>query len=401
MVNDASNVVYDGINVDAGGVKTAGAAFELGGSNSTVRNARVGNVVDEKAMLASGSNLTVDNVSFHDAIYQTDGIHMECLYAVGVPGFTIRNSSFRDCAIMDLFFTYGNWWTPLPPSYGNVTIENNVFAHPELERNAGWHAYSLFVNFIGPNGNSDPMSGWVVRNNTFETDAYLTPESGSNGTRWVGNLGGWSCRPGITYRFNVGERCSAQDKAVSPAVSTLSTTAAFGWINPSAHDFRLRPGSPAINAGDPADAPVADRDGLARDARPDAGAHEFGATRRPGAPGSEPPAGSGQRAAGALRIRRARLSRRTICVRRTRRCPSVARLQIRVSAPARVGVRVERLRKGRKPRKVLSFKRKVRVKRVATLRARRLGRGRYRVIVSARTSAGLRAKSKRLRLRVR
>ena len=59
---------------------------------------------------------------------------MECLYAIGVPGFTLRNSTFRDCAIMDLFFTYGSWWSPLPPAYGNVTVENNVFAHSEDEQ---------------------------------------------------------------------------------------------------------------------------------------------------------------------------------------------------------------------------------------------------------------------------
>ena len=79
MVNDASNVTFDGINVDAGGVKTAGAAFELGGSSVTVKNAEIGNVVDEKAMLATGANHTVDNVTFHDAIFRTDG------HAHGVP----------------------------------------------------------------------------------------------------------------------------------------------------------------------------------------------------------------------------------------------------------------------------------------------------------------------------
>ncbi len=34
MISDASNVTYDGINVDAGGRKTTGAAFGLGGSNA-------------------------------------------------------------------------------------------------------------------------------------------------------------------------------------------------------------------------------------------------------------------------------------------------------------------------------------------------------------------------------
>ena len=116
LISDASNVTYDGVEVDAGGVKTTWAALEIHGSGATFKNASVGNVVDEKGLLVTGANHTVDNVLFHDAVYRTDGVHMECVYAIGVPGFTIRNSTFRDCAIMDLFFTYGSWWSPMPPS---------------------------------------------------------------------------------------------------------------------------------------------------------------------------------------------------------------------------------------------------------------------------------------------
>ncbi len=263
VVNDASNVVYNGINVNAGGTKTEGAAFELGGDNVTVRNASVGNVSDEKAMLAVGANLTVDNVVFHDAVYKTDGVHMECLYAIGVPGFTLRNSSFRDCAVMDVLFTYGSWWSPKPPAYGNVTIENNVFAHPEQANNTGWHYYAVYVGDTGPNGAAgDPLNNWVVRNNTFESPMLISSSGGSNGTRFVGNVGSWDCKSGITYRYNVGRACSSQDKAAS----------AFGWVNAAAYDFRLTSSSPAINAGDPGDAPATDHAGNARVGAPDAGA---------------------------------------------------------------------------------------------------------------------------------
>jgi hypothetical protein len=276
VVNDASNVVYDGINVDAGGVKTTNAAFELGGDNVTVKNASIGNVVDEKGMLAAGANLTIDNVDFHDVVLKTDGVHLECLYAIGVPGFTIRNSSFRDCAVMDLFFTYGSWWSPKPPAYGNVTIENNVFAHSEMSNNGGWHYFSLYVADTGPNGTGgDPMNRWVVRNNTFEISAFLSSSGGSNGTRWVGNVGSWDCKSGITYRYNVGRSCSSMDKAVNPDSSTASQPAPFGWNNPAAYDFHLKSTSPAINAGDPNDSLATDADGKARNGIPDAGAYEY------------------------------------------------------------------------------------------------------------------------------
>jgi hypothetical protein len=91
----------------------------------------------------------------------------------------------------------------------------------------------------------------------------------------VGNVGSWDCKSGITYRYNVGRACSGLDKGVSPASSSASQTAAFGWVNPAAYDFRLTASSAAINAGDPADAPATDHDGNARNGAPDAGAHEF------------------------------------------------------------------------------------------------------------------------------
>jgi hypothetical protein len=68
---------------------------------------------------------------------------------------------------MDLLFTYGSWWSPIPPSYGNVTIENNVFGHSEGASNTGWHYYGLYIGWIGPNGANDPMNSWAVRSNTF------------------------------------------------------------------------------------------------------------------------------------------------------------------------------------------------------------------------------------------
>ena len=242
----------------------------------TVKNASLGNVVDEKVMLATGTGQTVDNVVFHDAIFKTDGVHMECLYAIGVEGFTLRNSLFRDCAVMDVFFTYGSWWSPKPPAYGNITIENNVFAHPERENNSGWHYYALYVADTGPNGaGGDPMRGWVVRNNTFESQAFISSSGGSNGTRWVGNVGSWDCKSGITYRYNVGDTCGGSGKSVNPSSSSASQTAPYGWVNPAAYDFHLTSSSVAINAGDPSDAPVKDKDGKARSGAPDAGAYEF------------------------------------------------------------------------------------------------------------------------------
>ena len=275
----ASNTTWDNINVDAGAQKPSGSALYISGSAITYKNAAVGNVVDEKGLLISGANHTIDNVLFHDAVMssagEAAGVHMECVYAIGVPGITIRNSVFRDCSVMDLFFTYGSWWSPQPPSYGNVTVENNVFAHPERQNSTGWHYYSMYIAWIGPNGAADPMSNWVVRNNTFESDAFVAPDRGTNGTRFVGNVGSWDCKSGVSYSYNVGTLCGGTGKAVSPSSSTASQTAPFGWVNPGAYDFHLRSDSVAVNAGNPNDAPARDREGKARNGAPDAGAYEF------------------------------------------------------------------------------------------------------------------------------
>jgi hypothetical protein len=279
MSSDASNVTYDGINVDAAGRKTTNSAFGVSGDNTTVRNAHIGNLTDEKAMLATGANITIDNVLFHDAVLtpagQDQDVHMECLYAIGVPNMTIRNSTFRDCAIMDILFTYGSWWSPQPPAYGNVTLENNVFAHSEDKSNTSWHYYGVYIGWIGPNQAGDPMRGWVVRNNTFENEVAIAPDAGANGTRWVNNIGSWDCKPGITFSHNVGTKCSASDKAVSPAASSSTQAAPMGWVSPSTYDFHLRSTSPAVDAGDPNDFPAKDRDGRTRTGTPEAGAYEF------------------------------------------------------------------------------------------------------------------------------
>jgi hypothetical protein len=381
--NSADNVTFDGIDVDAGFATTAG--FENhGAANVTFRNGSIGNVTDEKGALVSGSQFTFDNVLFHDVIVTDSQVHNECVYAIGVPGFTVRNSRFFECATMDLFFTYGDWWSPRPPAYGNVTVENNVFGHTTMDTPGDWHYYSMVIGNTG----SETLRDWVIRYNTFEI-TVAAEYSSSTDSRWVGNLGNWDCVPGFHYSHNVGKKCGPRDKSVSPASSTRTREAPFGWVNPLGRDFRLRSGSPAIDAGDPSDAPPRDHSGLLRDARPDAGAHEFGGSGHPARP-----------APAALRIQDARLRPRVICVRRRRHCPTSARLRIRVSSAARVSARIVRLRRGHGPRRVRSRAFTVQSRATRHIRSRGLNRGRYRVVLTARQGA-LRSPSKVLKLRVR
>ena len=70
----------------------------------------------------ASTNLTFDGVEFHDAVATNDTVHMECIWAGGVQGFTVRNSIFRNCAYFDIFFTTLNG-----PDPKDVLLENNVF----------------------------------------------------------------------------------------------------------------------------------------------------------------------------------------------------------------------------------------------------------------------------------
>jgi hypothetical protein len=385
--NEADNVTFAGLAIDMGYDKAPG--FHNGGaSNVTFRDGTIGRVTDEKGALITGRNFTFDNVIFHDVLVTADEVHNECVYALDVTGMTVRNSHFYNCATMDLFFTYGTWWNPLPPPYTDVTIENNVFEHSTRPNPGEWHYYSLYIGWTGDGGG--PLKNWKVRYNTFEIAANVDEDHGTaTGSEWVGNLGGWNCVHGMAYRDNVGHKCGATDKQVDPETSSRGRTAPFGWINPAAHDFRLKPGSPAINVGSAGDAPGTDRRGMRRDSRPDAGALEFGNG-----------AGVGLPTGSALGIRFARLQPKVICKRPRKGCPGRTRLRVGLTTGARVSVRVKRLRKGHRAKRVRAFGFRVAGKGARRIKASKLRKGRYRVVVRA-GLGGLETPARALRLRVR
>ena len=278
LENSASNVTFQGIEVDAGFATTAGFQNH-GADHVTFRDAAIGNVSDEKGALVSGSHFTFDNVVFHDAIMtpggEDSGVHMECVYAIVVPHFTVRNSTFRDCSVMDLFFTYGTWWSPLPPPYGNVTVENNVFHHPERMSNGGWHYYGLYVGMTANGGGTVRRLGRAQQHLRERR-----PGRGAVGVRLA--LGRQRRHVGLRRRRRRTSATSASDAA--PATRRSRRRARpqsrprvpLGQSGGRATSGSA-PARPAINAADPQDAPARDRAGLVRDAKPDAGAHEFGA----------------------------------------------------------------------------------------------------------------------------
>ena len=116
---------------------------------------------------------------------------------------------------MDLMITRGDWWGQ--PTYGGVTLENNVFAHSTNGRDPRWHYYGLLVH-----GEMGQLTNVRIVNNTFENEVggITTAEIGSASGVWANNIGGgWDCLPGMTYAGNVGKKCDASDVAVSPSSS--------------------------------------------------------------------------------------------------------------------------------------------------------------------------------------
>jgi hypothetical protein len=188
------NITYDGINADAGGAQLAGsdgAVFENGGGDNDVfRNGSIGNVVDQKGALVDGSNVLIENTSFHDVHLRTSGVHTECLYAIVVPSLILRNNTFANCAIMDILFEYGSWWSPLPPPYGNVTITGSHFG-PAVDTPNG---ISLYIGHTGDNPAPGHLFGWKISGNQFDQGIAVGPQDDGNNT-FCGNTGsvdtGW------------------------------------------------------------------------------------------------------------------------------------------------------------------------------------------------------------------
>lgn len=279
--NWTSFVTFDNVDVDGNG--TANNTFEnhgddTTGTNVTFKNASLGNLVNEKAALVAGANFTFDNVLFHDAIATVSDVHMECAYMIQVKGLVVKNSTFQNCAIFDMTFTYGDWWIPQPAAYNNVLIENNVFGCARLQNSAGYHPVgsALHIGANGPAGANQQLNNWDVRYNSLCNTGIEGARTSIN-SEWVGNVGGIGCVSGATYRYNVGETCGGSNSVtVSPSTYDGVAPEPTFFISEPLYNFRLSPGSPGINAGDPTDFPAADHDGAVRSNPPDAGAYEFG-----------------------------------------------------------------------------------------------------------------------------
>jgi chitodextrinase len=178
--NEASNLTLDNVDIDGGGQKLT--ILEAHGANNVYRNLEIRNNTDQQMITNAGSNALYDNVFFHDAVEtsagEAAGVHMECLWSNG-PAIKVRNSTFKDCAIMDLYLTLGTWWGQQP--YTGVVIEDNIFYPSERTNNSGTHFYGFLVN------GALPVNGWSIKRNRFDSQVGI--ESPISNSAICGNTG--------------------------------------------------------------------------------------------------------------------------------------------------------------------------------------------------------------------
>ena len=111
------------------------------------------------------TRVTFDGVDFHDAIRNDGESHLECIYAADVQYFTVRNSSFRNCAIYDLSFTNLSGTNP-----AHLVIENNTFdtsgSHSD-QQSKGYYSLAFYNSITA-------LNDVLVRNNSFYQEIQWT-----------------------------------------------------------------------------------------------------------------------------------------------------------------------------------------------------------------------------------
>jgi hypothetical protein len=253
----------------------------IGGSigPSANENSRIAS--NGPATTASPRNILIEDVDFHD-FTTTPGseAHVECLQVWAVDGLTIRDSTFRNCEVFDIFLQKLPEGAAATPS--NILIENNFFDccrsgyyairmadHP----GTSWKNVTIRNNSLDKGINPDPG----VPYSNVKIESNVGPEV----KFWNGTTGAVEPKPtGITADYNVwyaGAKVGSHDK-VAPS----------GFVDPAALNFHLKAGAAAINAADPLASPATDIDGNSRGSAPDAGADEYVGSVPPPAPEPEP-----------------------------------------------------------------------------------------------------------------
>ncbi len=253
-------------------IRVIGGAF--GGWDASINPLgppKVGAYIAESGAPARLSNdVVIDGTVFHDMLRTLAGTaHAECFYFdAGVDGLTIRNSTFTNCGVFDIFSNGISAGRPIT----NVLIEGNLLDVPR--DGVGGAAPSVFDLKGGASnwtirGNSILGNGGTLRNDTaaypgfvFDRNAVQNSSFGWIGpATWTGNV--------MTVPGNTGSVQANPVGFVAWSLAPCDLKACYR------NDLHVLPGSPAGLAGagvpvsTPPPPPAACADGIDNDNPPD------------------------------------------------------------------------------------------------------------------------------------
>ncbi|HST54961.1 MAG TPA: choice-of-anchor Q domain-containing protein [Solirubrobacteraceae bacterium] len=271
----ARNDTYKNFEVISSGTKAPTNISFIGGSAGPA--ADTNNIIGSNgtSTTASPTNILIDGVKVHDyTLSAGSSAHVDCLQVWAANGLTVRNSTFTDCEVFDIFLQFlpgGSAGTP-----SNVTIENNSL---DCCR-SGFYSIMLPLH-SGATGGSH-FSNVTIRNNSTNKAMTADPDATYTNVKFDGNIG-----PSLVFYSNASGNLGGKPAGVSAdynvwysgsKIGTHDQVAASGFVNPGGLDFHLLPGAAAIDHGNPSDYPTTDIEGDSRPngAAPDAGAYEYG-----------------------------------------------------------------------------------------------------------------------------
>jgi hypothetical protein len=245
------------MNVQLFFIRSATHIRVLGGSVGGIDDGSAPTIGSTYQSIVPSRDIVIDRVSFHDITRSAaPDAHVQCLFVQSVDGLVVRNSSFRNCDVFDVYVNN----IGVGPVPKNMLFQNDLFAHA-----TGGGFYSLYVR----NDPGDTIDGLVVRYNSMLQGPHFDRGSYTHSSV-VANVSPFTqgqCVPEIVFAHNVFDqaRCGAGDRR-----------AALGFVDPALFRLGLKAGAAGIDGGDPTDLPGTDIRGRKRPRgkAPDAGAYE-------------------------------------------------------------------------------------------------------------------------------
>jgi len=267
----ANHVTLDGLTLD-GGYASNDVMYISAADSVTLSHMNICCSTDQKLIMTDAyrgptTNLTITDSVLHDQRQTVNTVHMECFFANGIQGLTIRRTVFRGCkSTGDMLITQSG----TAPQPSNTLIENSIF---ETATDANGATVPYTIQTQTPNVLM-PFNNFRFLYNLFQSPPDLQGGTGNPNAILTGNIGAFTSCPASTYSHNIwtAVKCGTTDIAGSGILNGAN------FVNVGAHDWHYTSSNPAINDGDPASYPATDLDNHGRyvGTAPDVGPYEYG-----------------------------------------------------------------------------------------------------------------------------